>query len=216
MDVRKVRRRRHQRPSTLARRPSRSYDSAPASSSARFCCSFSARDLGAAEAPRRCATGRSTAAPSASSTTPSPVADVHDPDCTGAPIVPGVGLRGAADPDPARPDRQAQSPQAPPRLGRRRRRAVPPRRDAAPASRAAHRRAPPARLRHRQDEDVAGLDLGHDGVDHQVVVLAAAHGPRRTGGAEPGDDLHEGGSTRPVAAGRLVGRLPSRARELVP
>ena len=39
------------------------------------------------------------------------------------------------------------------------------------------------RLRHGQHEDLSGLRLRDGRVHHEVVVLAAAHGPRRPGGA---------------------------------
>ena len=51
--------------------------------------------------------------------------------------------------------------------------------------------ARPDRLGHRQHDHVAGLDAVHDGVNHQVVVLPAAHGSRGPGGARAGHDLDE-------------------------
>ena len=47
------------------------------------------------------------------------------------------------------------------------------------------------RLGHRQDEHLARLGLGDGGVHHQVVVLAAAHGAGRAGGARARDHLDQ-------------------------
>ena len=93
-------------------------------------------------------------------------------------MTPGDALLGAADANVPRPDRKPEL---------------------AELLEIAHRRvdeqcgdAPSLRLRreqladegdgprlgHREDEHVARIGLGHGGMHHQVVVLAAAHRPR--------------------------------------
>ena len=61
------------------------------------------------------------------------------------------------------------------------------------------------RLRHRQHEHLAGLQRGHHGVHHQVVVLPAARDPRRPARARAGDELAELGVDQ-----ALRGRRPRR------
>jgi hypothetical protein len=91
-------------------------------------------------------------------------------------------LRGAADPDPARPDRQTHRREllrvADGGVDEQRRRSAGSRLGREQLTDEGDRRG----LRHRQHDHLAGLDLGHDGVGHEVVVLAAAHCPRRAGG----------------------------------
>ncbi len=145
-----------------------------------------------------------TAAPSASSTTTSPWRIVAPPTSTGSPIVPGTILGRALDPDPARPDRQAELRQRLDVADR----GVDQERGGATSlglggqqlAHEGHR----ARLRHRQHEHLARLKLGHRGVDHQVVVLAAAHGPGGSGDAGAGKDLDQVRLDVAAAAGRLV------------
>ena len=71
------------------------------------------------------------------------------------------------------------------------------------------------RVGHREDEHVAGLRVGDRGVDHQVVVLPAEHGPGRAGGARAGDDPVQREVDEALAAGGLVDGRDPEAGELV-
>ena len=60
------------------------------------------------------------------------------------------------------------------------------------------------RLRHRQHQHLAGLGLRDGGVDHQVVVLAAADGAGRARGPRAGDHLDQVEVDHLRPSGRLV------------
>ncbi len=122
---------------------------------------------------------------------------------------PGDVLGGALDADPPRPDRQPeldqlldvahrgvdQHPGGALRLGL----------GGQQIADEGHR----PRLGHRQHDHLAGLDVGHHGVDHQVVVLAAGDRARRTGDPRAGDDLVQVDVDVAAAATGLVdGRRP--------
>ncbi len=214
VDVREIGRSRHQR-STSALRPSRSYDNAPDSRAARFSRSFSARVREAASTSSMRTRG-TTATPSESRTTPSPGSIVLPRDVDGLVDRAGPGLRGAADPDPTGPDREPDARQVldVSHSG------VDEQRSGAAVGRLGREQLPDQRdrrgLRHRQHEDVAGLDALHRRVHHQVVVLTAANRSRRAGDTRTGNHLHEGGVDETPAPRCLVdGRRPE-TRELVP
>ena len=134
---------------------------------------------------------------------------------TGSPIDPTTSLAAPLHPHPARPDRQPQLGQlldvahrgvdqdrgGALRLGLGRQQVADQR----------HR----PRLGHRQHEHLARLHRGHRGVDHQVVVLAAAHGARRPGHARAGDDLDQVGVDVPAPAARLVDGRRAQLGQLV-
>ena len=60
------------------------------------------------------------------------------------------------------------------------------------------------RLRHRQDEHLAGLDALDDGMHHQVVVLAAEDGAGWAGSAAPWQELNQRQVDETLPAGSLV------------
>ena len=65
------------------------------------------------------------------------------------------------------------------------------------------------RLGHREDEHLARLEPSHRRMDHEVVVLPAADGPRRTRRTRAGNDLDEIGLDASAPPARLVdGRRP--------
>ena len=72
-----------------------------------------------------------------------------------------------------------------------------------------------ARLGHRQHEHLARLQRGHRGVDHQVVVLAAARDPGRPAGARAGNELLELEVDQALRARGLVDGRGAEPRELV-
>ena len=178
---------------------------------ARFSCSRSAR------CSRRASTSSTrsrstTTAPSASSTTTSPWRIVAPPTSTGSPIAPRTVLLRAGHAHEARPDRKAELAELLDVAHGARRRGSRRRRDAfacvassSPIER--HRR----RLGHRQHEHLAGLRLGDGRMDHEVVVLAAANGPRGPGGPGARHDLDQVDVDHRRASGRLVDGRASRA-----
>src|SRR6202012_3643673 len=100
-------------------------------------------------------------------------------------------LGRALDPDPARPDREAELGQGLDVTGRR------VDEDSGGAVGLGLRGQQVANdphgtgFGHGEDQHLAGLDLGHGGVDHQVVVLAALDGPGGPGDPCAGQDLDE-------------------------
>ena len=123
-------------------------------------------------------------------------------------------LRGAADADPARPDRQ-------PELGEIldvAHRAVDEQRRDALLERLRGEQVADERDRervgHREHEHVAGPRVGDRGVHHQVVALPAQHGPGRAGGARAGDDPLQVEVDEPLAARGLVDGRGAEPREL--
>ena len=67
---------------------------------------------------------------------------------------------------------------------------------------------------HRQHEYLPRNGLGNRCVHHEVVALAAAHGPRRPGGAGAGHDLDEWQVDDRRSAAGLVDRRGPQLREL--
>jgi hypothetical protein len=122
---------------------------------------------------------------------------------------PRDGLAGAAHAYPARPDRQAQLGQlvavSHGRVDEHRRGAGHLRLGGEQITDERHR----PWLRHRQHEHLARQHLRQRRVDHQVVVLAAEHRPRRPGRPRPRQHLHEVGVDVAAApAGLVDGRRP--------
>ena len=190
-----------------SRSPSISQDSSPACSRPRLTRSFSSRasEASSTSSTRSAAT---THAPSASSTTMSPGADLRAADRDRLVDRPDDVLGGAAHAHPARPDGQAQLAQlldvAHRRVDQHRRHALLLGLGGEQVADQRHRR----RLGHREHQHVAGLRRGHRGVHHQVVVLPAAHGPRgsrrRACPAGPGRGRRRSGPCAPTP------RRPSR------
>ena len=70
------------------------------------------------------------------------------------------------------------------------------------------------RLGHRQHEHLAGLRFRHGRVHHEVVVLAAANGPRGPGCTRAREDLDQREVDHRRAPGRLVNRRAPQLRQL--
>src|SRR5215210_1576972 len=117
--------------------------------------------------------------------------------------LPRLGSVGAPHPDPARPDREAQLakllrvPDGPVDQNRRGLAAL-----RLGCEQLAEQGDGP-RLRHGQDEDVAGFHPVHRRMHHEDVVMSAADRPGRAGGARAGDHLMKVEIDQALAAGRL-------------
>src|SRR5215210_668517 len=129
--------------------------------------------------------------------------------------LPRLGSVGAPHPDPARPDREAQLakllrvPDGPVDQNRRGLAAL-----RLGCEQLAEQGDGP-RLRHGQDEDVAGFHPVHRRMHHEDVVLGAADRPGRAGGARAGAHLVKVEVDQALAAGRLEDRRGAELAQLV-